>query len=482
MSTSELDRVRAAAQGLLASDLFQAARVLPDRGEDAHAVVGLLAEVLLASAHHGRDEVPIDQALRAGVTAERLRRRGVGLDTLVELALAVQEAARQTLPSDLDLTRSGRALILTLVRTYLDAEIADHQEQNRELRALISISRSVHRTLDPMAVAEAGLQETVAAMRLDAGGIWLAQGIRTNLVLSHSVGLPQNVIEEIDSIDMAAAGHITETIRAGSSIEVDVAAENPVLSAYRSALLVPLRAGFEQIGLLAVGSHRIRKFSESEVAFVTAVADHLAAALDHAFEHRREAHTDYLTGLANRSEFESTVRRELAAVVRHRRPLTLMLMDLDLLKKINDRLGHHTGDEAIRTIGQVIRKAVRTSDLSARLGGDEFAVLMPETDLAQASEVMARVQESLRERVIAGLPPLELSFGLAEWQSGFDYAALFNLADQNLYRDKRRHQARRARRAKRVATARLGASKPSSTPISSPATPSTWRGASSARS
>ena len=255
-----------------------------------------------------------------------------------------------------------------------------------------------------------------------------------------------------------------------------------MLSPYRGTLLVPLNGSLEQIGLLAVGSFRPRDFSEAEIAFVTAVADHLAAALDHAFEHRREAHTDYLTGLANRSEFESSVRRELAAVIRHRRPLTLMLMDLDLLKKINDGLGHHTGDEAIRTIGAVIRKAVRTSDLSARLGGDEFGVLMPETDITQANEAMARIQDLLHEQRISGLAPLELSFGLAEWQPGFEYADLFLVADQNLYRDKRRHQARRARRARRIGNGRLGASKPSSAPNSLPATRSTLRGVSSASS
>jgi diguanylate cyclase (GGDEF)-like protein len=222
-----------------------------------------------------------------------------------------------------------------------------------------------------------------------------------------------------------------------------------------------------------VGSRRQRSFDESEVGFVNVVADHLAAALDHAFEHRREAHTDYLTGLANRAEFESSVRRELAAAHRRGRTLSLMAMDLDQLKKINDTQGHHAGDDAIRAVAAVIRKAVRTSDISSRLGGDEFGVAMPDAGLAQAGEVVARIQGMLREHNALTRQPidLELSFGLAEWQPGQNYDTLFQIADRNLYRDKRRHNARRARAA--GAAGRLGGSKPSSPSSSLPATHST---------
>ena len=236
--------------------------------------------------------------------------------------------------------------------------------------------------------------------------------------------------------------------------------------------MVPLRGSHGQVGLLAVASRRERIFDEAEISFVSAISDHLASALDHAFEHRREAHTDYLTGLANRSEFETSVRRELAAVNRHGRPLSLMLMDLDELKKINDRFGHHAGDEAILLVAQVIRKAVRTSDISARLGGDEFGIAMPDADLGHAGEVVTRIQGALREQNLSGATPhnLELSFGLAEWQPGQEYAELFEVADRNLYRDKRRHVARRARQV--ALDGKLEESKAPSPSTSSPATPS----------
>src|SRR5438105_14411187 len=186
--------------------------------------------------------------------------------------------------------------------------------------------------------------------------------------------------------------------------------------------------------------------------------------------YRREAHTDYLTGLANRSEFEGAVHRQVAGAERHHRPFSLMLLDLDLLKRINDSRGHHAGDDAIRAVSAVIRRGVRTTDLAARLGGDEFAVLMPESDLASTREVATRVQRAVdtlggEERF--GIR-LQLSCGYAQWKPGQSFVELYQAADRMLYRDKRRHRARRAQEAGVLANS--AESRPSSAPTSSPAT------------
>jgi diguanylate cyclase (GGDEF)-like protein len=147
-------------------------------------------------------------------------------------------------------------------------------------------------------------------------------------------------------------------------------------------------------------------------------------------------------------------------------------MDLDLLKKINDQFGHHSGDEAILAVAHVIRKAIRTSDICARLGGDEFGIAMPDSGIGHAAEVVTRIQAALRDQSTGGIAPqeLELSFGLAELQPGQEYTDLFEIADRNLYRDKRRHVARRARPA--AADGKLARSTESSRSTSSPVTPS----------
>jgi diguanylate cyclase (GGDEF)-like protein len=470
MSSTELERADLAAVQAL-DRLDDTCLSFANHGEDPRGFARMLARIVIESDRHGLDEIPIEQALRAGVAAERLRGEGLGLDILLELSMAVVAAVARALARD-RISDLGRALVLVLTRSYLDAEVAEHQEQKQELRALISISRAVNRTLDPVQVAEAGLRETLRAMRLDAGGIWLSQGGGDALLLVHTVGVSEAINDRVRGIDVTDFDQVKQAIRAHTAVQFTVEIEDPLLSAYHSALLVPLRGSHGQVGLLAVASFRQRIFDEAEISFVSAISDHLASALDHAFEHRREAHTDYLTGLANRSEFETSVRRELAAVNRHGRPLSLMLMDLDELKKINDRFGHHAGDEAILLLAQVIRKAVRTSDISARLGGDEFGIAMPDADLGHAGEVVARIQGALRDQNLSGATPhnLELSFGLAEWQAGQEYAGLFEVGDRNLYRDKRRHVARRARQI--ALDGKLEGSKAPSTPPSSTATPS----------
>jgi diguanylate cyclase (GGDEF)-like protein len=120
------------------------------------------------------------------------------------------------------------------------------------------------------------------------------------------------------------------------------------------------------------------------------------------------AHTDSLTGLANRLAFEDAFARESARAVRHGGGYALLLADLDRLKEINDRFGHEAGDDAIKQVADVLRDHLRREDFAARIGGDEFAVLLPETDLVGAEQLGERLSHALCE-----LGPAERSFGLS---------------------------------------------------------------------
>jgi len=201
------------------------------------------------------------------------------------------------------------------------------------------------------------------------------------------------------------------------------------------------------LGAMTVATRLPRTFESSDLEFVAAVADQIAVALDRARQHTREARTDYLTGLANRPEFERAIDRAVAAALRHKRRLTLMMIDLDNLKDINDTHGHHVGDEAIRVLAQELQRAVRATDTCGRLGGDEFGVAMPEADERHASDVATRVRQSLDELNRAGKSPVPVQFsiGITSWRSGMDWQAMYQVADKALYVDKRRrHAGRRA--------------------------------------
>ena len=151
----------------------------------------------------------------------------------------------------------------------------------------------------------------------------------------------------------------------------------------------------------------------------------------------REARTDPLTGLGNRIAWEEALRREEALFGRHGRPVALLSLDVDHLKLTNDRFGHGGGDEILVAAADVLRDALRESDVVARLGGDEFAAILPETEregLAVVSERIAAATDSWR-----GSHPdlrLSISVGTASAVPGESLRDTFLRADDALIQGK----------------------------------------------
>jgi diguanylate cyclase (GGDEF)-like protein/PAS domain S-box-containing protein len=155
----------------------------------------------------------------------------------------------------------------------------------------------------------------------------------------------------------------------------------------------------------------------------------------------RLARTDVLTGLANRREFYERCEVEIARSRRFTAPLSVMVLDADHFKRINDQHGHAAGDLVLKQISQVCRTVLRETDLLARLGGEEFGVLMPQTTLARAAEVAQRLRLALAAEVVAqpDSPPLSITVSIGVSQlavSDPDIDALLKRADAALYRAK----------------------------------------------
>lgn len=156
----------------------------------------------------------------------------------------------------------------------------------------------------------------------------------------------------------------------------------------------------------------------------------------------RLAQIDMLTGLANRRHFMELAERELSRAIRYGGPLSLLMIDIDQFKRINDRYGHQTGDAVLQKFGALCREMLRDIDTVGRIGGEEFAVLLPKTGMAHAVEVAER----LRQKVEAAEVALEhvalgftLSIGVSSLAEGasIDVDALLNQADQAMYEGKR---------------------------------------------
>jgi diguanylate cyclase (GGDEF)-like protein/PAS domain S-box-containing protein len=151
---------------------------------------------------------------------------------------------------------------------------------------------------------------------------------------------------------------------------------------------------------------------------------------------RHLASTDPLTGIANRRHFMEQGRAEFSRSGRYGYPLSVMMLDVDHFKRINDTYGHDVGDQALKALTEEIGHALRGSDLLGRLGGEEFALLLPSTPLAGAHILAERVRgeiERMRLDTSSGELGFTISIGVCELAGDQDFSALLNRADKALY-------------------------------------------------
>jgi diguanylate cyclase (GGDEF)-like protein len=160
----------------------------------------------------------------------------------------------------------------------------------------------------------------------------------------------------------------------------------------------------------------------------------LALALDN---EKSLSRSDYLTGLANRRAFEESFDMECKRSRRYNRPITLVYMDLDNFKQVNDGQGHQTGDEVLVAVAASLRTNLRATDCVARLGGDEFAILLPETG-EEAAQIIMRKLESVLQRLLADKNwPIGFSFGVVTFPVPLDsLEAMLQRADKLMYEAK----------------------------------------------
>ena len=207
---------------------------------------------------------------------------------------------------------------------------------------------------------------------------------------------------------------------------------------------LPLLARERLLGVLSLYRRGDdRAFSDEEVELLSDFAAVAALALENAHtraELRALATTDDLTGLANRRHFSSQLERELALARRHQTPLSLLLLDLNDFKSINDSFGHQQGDRCLQAVAQAIGARLRATDCAARIGGDEFALILPHTSKQQAR----RLARSLADTISNALPPplqISAAIGLSTFTPTTSARTndLLLEADCLLYKAKRHH-------------------------------------------
>lgn len=149
---------------------------------------------------------------------------------------------------------------------------------------------------------------------------------------------------------------------------------------------------------------------------------------------KKYARIDVLTGLDNRLELLDRLTKEQRRSERSRKPYSLLFIDIDHFKKLNDKHGHHIGDEALKVLADILRSCSRTVDVVARLGGDEFVVLLPDTDEASCETLIHRIEASSNQAFAERSWSLSISIGrTTNMGNNNTVEQVIKLADENMY-------------------------------------------------
>jgi diguanylate cyclase (GGDEF)-like protein len=234
----------------------------------------------------------------------------------------------------------------------------------------------------------------------------------------------------------------------GDAVTID-AAEREVFGcsslvcdrACRAALVAPLQSHRPTYGALALFYDEPRDFSDDERALVRTFAIHAAIALDNQWlmqEKDRLAVRDGLTGVYNRSYLELAMERTAKDLRRHGGSASVLFVDVDGMKEVNDTHGHHAGDELLVRLGALLEGCCRETDVVARYGGDEFVVLMADTDAEGAEQVARKVEEALARHNATAGGRHRLSASVGTHSAGAaDIDELLREADRSMYAAKR---------------------------------------------
>ncbi|MBA2534689.1 MAG: GGDEF domain-containing protein [Rubrobacter sp.] len=184
---------------------------------------------------------------------------------------------------------------------------------------------------------------------------------------------------------------------------------------------------------------RMHAFMGAVIALVYATSylkDQLSMQRDMTEAMHLLAHTDHLTGVANRRELLSELQKETEKSMRYGRPLSVVLFDLDHFKDVNDAHGHDHGELVLREVVRAVKPVLRAADRLGRWGGEEFIILAPEIDVREADRLAERLRAKIADRISDSSPTVTASLGFAEYETGDTPETLIKRADQALYKAK----------------------------------------------
>ena len=332
-------------------------------------------------------------------------------------------------------------------RKRIEMEVLDY---TRQIETLFNIGAVVNQTLNLTELLDIILDRVLEVMGIEAGGIFLLDKEKEDVVLRAYRGVSEEFVKKVEGRRIGE-GFTGKAALSRKPLIVENIVSEPRLKrigakeeGLRSIATVPIVFKEKILGVISVGSYISRKFPEREVQLLGAIANQIGIAIENAqlYEQALElAFTDGLTGLYNRRYLMEQIEREFSRVARIGGSLSLIMIDLDGLKDINDRFGHHEGDVVLRGLGGIIKENTRSADVAARWGGDEFMLLTPDTHSKGARNIGERIksQVSLYMPEINGEQvAISISVGIASYPGhASDVTQLLQKVDEAMYRAKR---------------------------------------------
>jgi diguanylate cyclase (GGDEF)-like protein len=244
----------------------------------------------------------------------------------------------------------------------------------------------------------------------------------------------EELLSDIEAYGVRLRGRMKTYVHDGGTGAVG-ADERPVAA-------VPVIFHERTMGVLMVTSDDSeRVWQDNEIMLMMTVADQMAVAVNHArlyLQMQQQALTDGLTGCFNRRFFEIQLERDLHLATRMRQPVSLILIDIDHFKRVNDTHGHDAGDTALRILASELREEVRGVDTAARYGGEEFAIILPQAGPEGALAVAERLRTRIERTEVPGVGVITASLGIATFPLHASSRDLLVIAaDRALYQAKR---------------------------------------------
>jgi diguanylate cyclase (GGDEF)-like protein len=366
-----------------------------------------------------------------------------GIEYLMARVSAQRSQERATLETLLNAC-TPRSSSLRLALTFTTKLTMLMQRQNELEMATNRISSAISSTLEIEPILQSAVEEIGSTLNVRRAALVLWQE-GTKLPEGMSIyerpdELPAETGRAPDSPVGSGTGAevVSDTLNHHAGGEAAAAQEPVEQPSAPKPLDIPISYRNLEIGSLIIEDNTPgRNWEDEELLMVKTASDQLAVAISHARLFRQvqtQAITDSLTGLYNHRYFQERLDREIKLADRNDVPVSLILLDLDHLKRINDHHGHRSGDAALCHVASMMRKAVREVDICARYGGEEFVVILPQCDRQDALDAGERLRRSIASTSVEGLGQITASVGVASYPSGAkSKEELIEMADRAMY-------------------------------------------------